>query len=488
MVVESLKNTVRALRRNSFTTIKGLSFRVLRVLDPNFESNFQRAYIKIADGAEREKPAAAVPLLSSLPDTSWRAPKSIMTPLVLDTDSSVASPEAIEFLIDGIFKKPEHRALVWDAVRNSLGAGPTLTEVESIIEKHLKAQVEDVHSSAEAAECYALFLKHRLQSVSNSTAYRTAGKTKPSAVYWPDPTSFGNGRSLFGELPFVRHEPIVSKTTPVGSAGSCFASWIAHALQSKGLNYVVTEPNVCPNGTYKFMTPGNVPNSCAVWGTIFNTPSFKQLAEKAFHMRELPRILWAERLNGKPVYFDPFRENVEFPSIEAYEENYEKHRVATRESLLKCKVFIITLGLSEVWYFRADGSAFSRSPWKIAPSLVEQRILSVEDNVADLQRMLDILRVHNPDMKLIVTVSPVGLHATFRAETDHIIAANCLTKSTLRVAAEEFVNRNKGTYYFPSYELVHYCLKNPWEPDERNVNKPAVAKVMELFEAMYCES
>jgi len=106
-----------------------------------------------------------------------------------------------------------------------------------------------------------------------------------------------------------------------------------------------------------------------------------QLVEKAFGERELPRIVWQNEKNGEISYRDPFREEVEFRSIEEYEEDYSRHIKACREALLQCEVFVITLGVNEAWQMRIDGSVLSRAPWRTSPSLVNRRVLSVADNV-----------------------------------------------------------------------------------------------------------
>jgi hypothetical protein len=185
------------------------------------------------------------------------------------------------------------------------------------------------------------------------------------------------------------------------------------------------------------------------------------------------------------IYHDPFREGLEFPSVEAFESNFPKHIEATRQALTAAKVFIITLGLNEVWSFKMDGSVFSRSPARIAPSFVSKRVMTVQDNVDDLQAMLDLLRKYNPDIELIVTLSPIGLHATFLENEKHVVEANSHSKAVLRVAAEEFVSRNDGVHYFPSYELVTNCVERPWCPDQRHVNDETVSKVMDMFKEMY---
>ena len=250
---------------------------------------------------------------------------------------------------------------------------------------------------------------------------------------------------------------------------------IAHKLQRDQFNYVITENK----------SDEELANACARWGTIFNTAGFRQLVEKSIGDRRLPKILWTKKDGGKTVYCDPFREDILFDSVEEYERDYEGHLEKTREALLKAKVFVLTLGLNEVWFLKSDGSIFSHAPWRVASGLIGRKIMTVEENLQDLQRMLEIWRGANPELKIIVSVSPVPLHATFRGQDTHVIAATCHSKAVLRVAAEEFARRNKDVYYFPSYESVMYCTPNAWEADLRHVSRPAVEKVMSLFNAMF---
>lgn len=483
--------TASKIRRSLFVRFRRIAFKILNILDPSFQVNFKNNFTKmVGSNAVRINMPVDVSITAkidtqgsvSLQTTRGSFGMAMEHAVVLSTDDSVASFEAIQFLARGIFKDAEHTDYVLQGIADALDGGQSLAEIEKAVETFLGRDAQNAYHE----RCRALLKSHKDESADNQRAYSTEDKPRPSAVFWPNPTDQTNLRSIYDELPYVVREGFINSATAVGSAGSCFASEIAIALQEQSFNYVVTEPNVGLDGSYRFMSPAERPVSCAAWGTIFNTPSFKQLVEKAFDERYLPKILWNSRpKGGADRYYDPFRENIEFTSPEAFEENYEKHKAAAREAFLKLDVFVITLGLNEVWYFKADGSAFSRSPWRIAPSLVERRILTVEENVADLQRMLDILRLHNPKIKLIVTLSPVGLHATFRADTQHVITANSHSKAVLRVAAEEFVRRNKNVYYFPSYEVVNFCTRNPYLPDQRNVARDTVANVMRLFREMY---
>ncbi|MEK9753240.1 MAG: GSCFA domain-containing protein [Rhodospirillaceae bacterium] len=311
----------------------------------------------------------------------------------------------------------------------------------------------------------------------NVDAHRfdTDDKRTANVVYWPNPKHEKHPSSLFDELPYTQAVPLIDKSTPIGSAGSCFASEIAWYLQDNGYNYVVEEFD---------QRDAPKPESPARWGIIFNTPSFTQLAEKAFGLRSMPNL--AEYHFVGQYWQDPFRENVAYPSIEALEADRQNHVDACRHAFTKCKVFIITLGLNECWEYIPDGTVASRNPkTSLHFALFRHRVLSVQDNVQHLQRFLDVLRANNPDIKLIVTVSPVPFMATGLGAEKHVVVANAHSKAVLRVAAEEFVGANEGVHYFPSYEMVSHCIERPWEDDQRHVHRRAVARIMQLFEEMF---
>jgi|GEM_PF-387227 Phytanoyl-CoA dioxygenase (PhyH)./GSCFA family. len=401
--------------------------------------------------------------------------------LIFNEGDSIQNLEALQLLIKAVFRTPQldeiHLRLIDLLTTRTDWQGPPEKSVAA-----LRQLISQLASEFPAEQHLWLCLlrdlaNHEIETLENRRAYVPGGRFNPNAVYYPNPLNPQDPRSTFSELPYARVFKFVDKTTPIGSAGSCFAMEIAHRLQAEGYNYVITEPD--PHSEKGYM------NSCARWGTIFNVPSMRQLVEKAFRVRKLPKILWSHYPDGKLELRDPFREEITFSSLDEYEASYDSHIAAAREALLKCKVFVMTLGVNEVWRLKSDGTAFSRNPWRLASSLVERHIQTVEDNVNDLQKMLDLWRSHNPDLKLILSVSPVPLLATFRGDDSHVIASTCHSKSTLRLAAEEFVKRNRDVYYFPSYETVLYCTENPWEPDQRHVARHTVGKVMQLFDTMF---
>jgi hypothetical protein len=315
--------------------------------------------------------------------------------------------------------------------------------------------------------------------------YTARGKPNPHAVMWPDPTRAQNPRSIYEDLPYVQNLGLISKETPVGSAGSCFAVQIASNLQRRGYNYVVTEFCANPEKTVVYPDHREGDNSamfCANWGILFNSPSFMQIAERAFGEKNFPRLL----LRRRDYYIDPFREGVNFQSPEAYEENYEKHTAASREALLKAEVFVVTMGLNECWQYLPDGSFIHRNPNNPEfYAMVRHRTLTVEENVRYIQRFYDIVRAHNLKFKLIVTVSPIPFLATGLAHEKHVVVANSHSKATLRLAAEQLVQTNEDVHYLPSYEMITSCIRDAWEEDQRHVKQAAVDRVMQLFDAMF---
>lgn len=462
----------KKIRRILFLSIRKLSYWILRILNPEYQGAMVATNTHLTVNERRSEEILTTGI-------------GITKAVLLNSDHSDMNVEVLFFILRGMkFIDTEIEYILTSLV--SIGPELTADELNAKLDAGLQyAQARE--STAFHIELYAKFLAHKREVVENKRAYLSAGRFNPNAVFWPDPSVSGNNRSLYTELPVAKRTPIIDKNSKIVSAGSCFATEIAHYLIDNGYNYLVTENSGGREAKYEILEMDGQVNASAAWGIIFNTPCFRQLVEKVFGQRELPRIVWSQSYKEENLFFDPFRENVAFRSVADYEQNYLSHVAAARRAFEEMDVFIITLGLNEVWRFAADGSVFSRSPWKIAPSLIRREILSVEENVSDLLKMAEILRRFNPKVKIICTLSPVPLHATFRADEHHIVAANTHSKSVLRVAAEEFACRCPQTYYFPSYEVVTVSTENPWAPDQRHVNRETVGKVMKTFVEMYVQ-
>lgn len=330
----------------------------------------------------------------------------------------------------------------------------------------------------------AQLAKYETEFKDSISRYAANDKPVPSAVFWPSPDHPSKPSTKFGLFPYVKKHPIMGMDTPIGSAGSCFAFEIARVFQEMGYNYLITERNDDPASGIAidgYKSGDKYAKFCANYGILFNTPSFRQLAERAFDIKPTKQILF-EQDGGSWV--DPYRENVMFYSHEAYFNDYDRHIEATRNALEQVEVFIITLGLNECWQFR-DGTVMSRNPRGNMYPLVTHKTLTVQENVDNIQTFFDICKKHNPEFKLIISVSPIPFLATGRAADHHVISANTHSKAVLRVAAEELVQNNEEVYYLPSYELVTECLEDAWHIDQRHVKPETVEQVVKMFKEMF---
>ena len=144
-----------------------------------------------------------------------------------------------------------------------------------------------------------------------------------------------------------------------------------------------------------------------------------------------------------------------------------------------CPVMIMTLGVAEVWFDTVSGYYVNVAPrpshLRAEPDRFEMHILSFDDAHDYLDRTVRLLQRHgHPDLRILLTVSPVPLTATHRDED--VIVANCYSKSALRTVAETICARYDFVTYFPSYESVTLSdRRRAWWDDFVHVTDEMVA-------------
>ena len=261
---------------------------------------------------------------------------------------------------------------------------------------------------------------------------------------------------------------LIDKKTKIVSMGSCFARHLSTYLIKNKYNYLITE---------KPFKQGS-----AHWERVFNTACIRQIFEYTYMPEKWkPAVRWWD--HGFAVQ-DPFRRDIIY-NKDTCEQNFQHHIACSRKALDNAEVLILTLGLTEVWRDFRDLMTFYRvpSPKIYDKNIHEFHLQSIGECITDLQQAYSILHGYNKKVKIIVTVSPVPLFATFRNDVD-VMTANMMSKSTLRVVAEYF-SQYRDVYYFPAYELVTQVIKNPYKEDNRHPRPQTIAKVMDLFNHLY---
>lgn len=249
----------------------------------------------------------------------------------------------------------------------------------------------------------------------------------------------------------------IERSTVITAFGSCFAQHISNWLLAKGYNVLGKKLDLDSH-------------IIRLGEGMVNTFAICEQLEWALDKKELDAGLW----------FGDKKEIV-LP---------DEHVRDNTEGLLKqTEVLIITLGLSEIWYCKDSGRAF----WRAVPAENFDdnrhgfRLTSVDENTANLRQIIALRDKYLTGTKIIFTLSPVPLMATFRDIS--CIAANSVSKAVLRVAVDNIINEShKDVFYFPSYELFKEVYDNPFQEDNRHPRTDLVAEVMGLFESEYCNT
>ncbi|AOR78653.1 GSCFA family protein [Novosphingobium resinovorum] len=281
----------------------------------------------------------------------------------------------------------------------------------------------------------------------------------------------------------------IGKNARVGTAGSCFAQHISRRIMASGFNYLVTEAGEGIDEPQRVRN--NYGTFSARYGNVYTTVQLLQLFEEAFGQR-VPRDRAWPRPDGR--FIDPFRQQIEpdgFADEAAVIAERDRHLAAVRRLFEDTDIFVFTLGLTEAWRSREDGSVFSAAPGVVGGAFDESRHEFVNFDLAEtygaLETFLEKFHALNPGARVLLTVSPVPLIATY--EPRSVLVSTTYSKSVLRVAAEMALKRFDWVDYFPSYEIITGSFSGGlyYEDDRREVNALGVSHAMRCFMQNYIE-
>ena len=122
------------------------------------------------------------------------------------------------------------------------------------------------------------------------------------------------------------------------------------------------------------------------------------------------------------------------------------------------KTAFFTLGTNHIYRLKETGEIVDNCQ-KRPQSLFTEEELTVDECADYLQRAINILHQHNPDVRVVLTVSPIR----YRKYGYH---GSQLSKSTLLLAVQRMINNcqlsivNYQLSYFPAYEIVNDELRD----------------------------
>jgi len=249
---------------------------------------------------------------------------------------------------------------------------------------------------------------------------------------------------------------VLPQDSKIFCIGSCFARNIEEFFILKGFE-VLSKRACCPIEEWP-----NRPNG---YLNKFTTHAMVQDLEWLMQPPEDFRALFCEDKGGwLDLQLSPGMVAVPL------ERCLERRRYVTEDyfpRIARADLVVLTLGLNEVWRDDEQGVWLNGPPsWYKAKSSNRYSFHStdVPENLAQLERFRDIVKSFNPDVRVLVTVSPVPMSTTFSGRDIGI--ANTLSKSVLRAAAEAFCRSHDDVDYFPSFEMVTLRERaTAYEPD-----------------------
>jgi hypothetical protein len=300
----------------------------------------------------------------------------------------------------------------------------------------------------------------------------------PSTAFWK--TAVAELDPLTIDFAWTPKFPITRETSII-TVGSCFAQHISKSLKENGFNWLDSEPapKALPAGEHGA-------NNYGVFsfrtGNIYTAALLKQW------------IVWAKGAEQSPEifkdgerFFDPYRPSINENGYASPEE-MRAARQFTLSNILsaiqQADVFIFTLGLTEAW-LNKNGTVYPMCPGTVRGEFSNEdhffHNYHHEEIVRDLEFVFDALQEINPNIKFLLTVSPVPLTAT--ASGEHVLSATTYSKSALRSAAGYLCQRRADVDYFPSYEIITAApFKGQFfDLNMRSVTVDGVAFVMRQF-------
>lgn len=140
------------------------------------------------------------------------------------------------------------------------------------------------------------------------------------------------------------------------------------------------------------------------------------------------------------------------------------------------EVAVLTLGTNHVYILKETGEIVDNCR-KRPQRLFREELLTVDGCLGYLSRAVDTLLSRNPDVRVVVTVSPIryakyGFHGS------------ALSKAVLLLAADRLVTAYPDVVeYFPAYEIVNDELRDYrfYAEDMLHPSQQAVAYIWERF-------
>ena len=229
------------------------------------------------------------------------------------------------------------------------------------------------------------------------------------------------------EFAIKKLQPPITHHQSMLMMGSCFTENIGGLLRAAKFN-IMENPN----------------------GILFNPISVTEAVQQYIKNETISE----ENLFCLNESWHSWKHHSKFSGITAEEavEKINQSTFAANNFLKKADYLLITLGSAWVYELTNDavGSAnfgVAANNHKAPANWFSKRLLSVNETIASLEIMLAALKLFNPYLTVIFTISPVRHLREGAIENNR-------SKAVLVQAVHDIVEKLEQYYYFPAYELV----------------------------------
>lgn len=211
------------------------------------------------------------------------------------------------------------------------------------------------------------------------------------------------------------------------------------------------------------------------FGTLYNPVSIARALTASMNDSIDPELI----INHSRYLHLNYHSDITGHNKEELINNIKRSQGLTRESIIKATHIIITLGtaysFNHITFNKIVGNCH-----KLPASQFERILLSKEKIFSTLSEVVEKIRILNPDVQFLLTVSPV------RHIRDGLIKNN-LSKAILIQSCHELLERYSFVDYFPSYDIMMDDLRDYrfYSRDLVHPSQLAIDYIYERFSECY---
>lgn len=215
------------------------------------------------------------------------------------------------------------------------------------------------------------------------------------------------------------------------------------------------------------------------FGTTYHPLSIHRLINYAIDVEYPPEHTYLVN-NGVQLNYN-FNSNLRSVNSADLKKEIKESIESCHDFIKQCQVIMITYGTA--WLFeRTDTGEGVANCHKMPASHFTRRLTPAEEIVSSFKEMHRSMLSINPDIRIILTVSPVR-------HTKDTFPLNSVSKAVLRVACHQLANEVKNVEYFPAFEIMMDDLRDYrfYGPDMIHPNEVAEDYIWKIFKASFIE-